>query len=369
LRLRPTVVPFRPTLAIARAVAGLGRSEDVQFSPNGRALAIAGFSRNTILVIQIDARFHPTWSVEAGYGVEILCKNFRAPHGIAWLDNETLAVANREAGMVIVPVPHSTATAERAQVAPLLLLGPGESSCIETPGCIAASALGNGFYDLFVCNTYSNHISRHVIRRGATVQAFASVKFLQSGLNIPDGLALTKSRELIAVSNHYERQVVVFRNDERNRTLRAEHTFDVPGYPHGLRFAHDDKLLLVADAGQPNVHVFARGAVGWTSAVRPHASVEVMDDETFQRGRGKLEEGGPKGVDVAPDGSLMVVTCETAPIAFFKFSGIRDLLSPVPSLRTAAQGACGAQGEERWAGTSDRGALGAGSPARASHRD
>ena len=42
-----------------------------------------------------------------------------------------------------------------------------------------------------------------------------------------------------------------------------------------------------------------------------------MDDATFLRGRYNPEEGGPKGIDVDRDMSVLATTCEHQPLAFF----------------------------------------------------
>ena len=83
-------------------------------------------------------------------------------------------------------------------------------------------------------------------------------------------------------------------------------------YPHGLRFAADDRRLLVADAGAPYVHVFAADG-SWQGASYPASTIRVMDDETFERARHNPQEGGPKGIDLDPRTKLLIVTSESTP--------------------------------------------------------
>ena len=42
----------------------------------------------------------------------------------------------------------------------------------------------------------------------------------------------------------------------------------------------------------------------------------------FQRGRTNDAEGGPKGVDIDNSGTILVVTCEEQPLAFFRVADL-----------------------------------------------
>jgi hypothetical protein len=53
-----------------------------------------------------------------------------------------------------------------------------------------------------------------------------------------------------------------------------------------------------------------------------------MDDAAFRQGNLNSEEGGPKGIDVSPDGQLMVVTRADQPVAFFRTSVVLDDHAP-----------------------------------------
>ncbi len=47
-------IDYDTTDEVRQAIARLGRTEDLAFSPDGRRLAIAGFARNRILVIDVE---------------------------------------------------------------------------------------------------------------------------------------------------------------------------------------------------------------------------------------------------------------------------------------------------------------------------
>jgi DNA-binding beta-propeller fold protein YncE len=88
-------------------------------------------------------------------------------------------------------------------------------------------------------------------------------------------------------------------------------------YPHGVRFASGDRHIVLADAGAPRVHVFASSDGGWHGVGYPTATIRVMDDDTFARGRHNPQEGGPKGIDVDPRTNVLVLTSACTPLSFF----------------------------------------------------
>jgi hypothetical protein len=89
-------------------------------------------------------------------------------------------------------------------------------------------------------------------------------------------------------------------------------------YPHGLRFSADGRHLFVADAGAPYLHIYAQDSDQWRGVHHPMASVRVMNDAVFEKGRYNPEEGGPKGLDLDAGSKILVVTSEFLPLAFFE---------------------------------------------------
>jgi hypothetical protein len=67
------------------AALALGRAEDVKFSPNKRRLAVASYSRNKIAVFEV--------CIAASH--EFSSDYLRQPHGVQFIDDETIIVANR----------------------------------------------------------------------------------------------------------------------------------------------------------------------------------------------------------------------------------------------------------------------------------
>jgi hypothetical protein len=325
---------FAPGPVVAERLHTLGRTEDVVFSPDQSRLAVAGYSRNKVLVLQFRiVSENGTLSVQSEACVELHCPDFRNPHGLAWIDDGTLVVANRGKDVVVVPVPTATRAGEAVEVEALLRLSEGREGLISSPGSVAVSRLNDEYVDVLVCNNYRHHVSRHILHRSNRFEAMSEVRLFEHGLRVPDGIAISADGDLVAVSNHDGKRIDVFGNEAGSGPqARPRFSLGIPHYPHGVRFGLEDRLILVADAGAPLVHVFARDGGAWKAARHPWLSIKVMDDAAFLRGRQNPEEGGPKGLDLLADGSLLVVSCEEVPVAFFDFRSVRDQLdAPDPT--------------------------------------
>jgi hypothetical protein len=84
-----------------------------------------------------------------------------------------------------------------------------------------------------------------------------------------------------------------------------------------LRFSADGRHLFVADAGAPYLHIYTQDPDQWRGVRHPVATVRIMDEAVFQRGRCNPENGGPKGLDIDTCSNILVVTSECQPLAFF----------------------------------------------------
>jgi hypothetical protein len=76
--------------------------------------------------------------------------------------------------------------------------------------------------------------------------------------------------------------------------------------------------MVVADAGSPFLHIYARGRATWQGSRDPLTSLSVMSEQVFLHGRHNPQEGGPKGVDLDEGMDVLVTTCESQPLAFFE---------------------------------------------------
>ena len=295
----------------------MGRTEDVRFAPSGRRLAFACYADERIAVADVEITRSASGPEIAVTSLELLqSPALHEPHGIDFVDDDTLVVGNRAGGIVPLRLPPPGVEGE------LTPIDGGQPRLVDAPGSVAVRSLGDGRHEVLACDNWANTVTRHTL--GGDGALTAGEVIARKWLDLPDGLALSGDGHWLAVSNHNSHNVLVFAyptvSEESDPVgiLRGVH------YPHGLRFVTGDRHLFVADAGAPHVHVFAASTGGWHGVGYPAAAIRVMDDETFARGHVSPEEGGPKGIDVEPRTSVLAVTSECQPLAFFDVAPALD---------------------------------------------
>jgi len=324
-------IAFTANEDVRAAIARLGRTEDAQFSPDGRRLVLVGLRRNRLLILDLEIALDAERPRVALTGfLEVASAALRYPHGAAWIDDWTLAIANRAGQITIFALPQGRPPATRVKLEPVRSIGGDDADLVKTPGSISVSPVGMGLFELLVCNNYVHHVTRLLVDQRDNYAVVTSEILLDDGIEVPDGIALSPSGRWIAVSNHGHHNVFLYRNGELLNGAGAPH--GVLGgirYPHGLRFAADEMSLLVADAGTPLVHIFKSEDGDWAGDRDPVKSIPVVSDAVFKRGNYNPQEGGPKGIALGPDDRLMVVSCEEQPLAFFDISGVLGPTEPV----------------------------------------
>ncbi len=322
---RTGLVPIQFDVACADDVATrlgiIGRTEDVAVSSGGNRLAIAGFNANLIAIVDFEVSLQARAGVALNSVEFVRSPELSRPHGVSFLDEEHLLVANRESELLLVHV--GARGGSNCQAPPTKVLVDGNARVpVRTPGSVVVRHITNVLSEVMVCNNYAHDVTRYVLDRSDGWRVVDAERLLAAGLDIPDGIAVSSSGDWIAISNHNRNSVYLYRYDEH---LRPESPPDGiltgPNYPHGLRFAADDRWLLVADAGLPYVHAFEAGDGDWTGERGPAATTRVMDDASFNRARYNPQEGGVKGLTVAGK-DMVVVTSECQPLGFFTLESI-----------------------------------------------
>ena len=299
---------------VSERLAALGRTEDVRLSPNGKRLAIACYATDRIAVADIVL----TTSEVRISRLELLSSSaIGEPHGVDFLDDQTMVVAGRRSGLAVFRLPAADAPPEAWDVAPLLTLPVHEPR--DTPGSVVARRIDADTHDLLVCVNWAHEVRRHVLAGGRlTPGTIAARRWLE----VPDGVAVSGDGAWTAVSNHATHTVLVYETSTLGEVAEPVGVLRGATYPHGLRFAADDSRLLVADAGAPYVHVFPAGNGGWRGASYPAVTIRVMDDGAFARFRTNPQEGGPKGIEVDPRTMVLMITSEAAPLSCFDVAAV-----------------------------------------------
>jgi hypothetical protein len=322
-------VPVKLTEPVRRALAAIGRTEDVRFSPDNRTLAIAGFQKKCCLLLRIDVRPSARRPrVAIADCVEVVSTGIRLVHGLDFLDDNTLAIANRDGFVSIIELPPPPWAGRTCEVPPRFQFSAAAGAAVHSPGSVAVIKDAGTGPVFLTCENFAHHVSRHELDPGPNYALGTSQVLFRRGLAIPDGIAVSRDGRWIAVSSHDTKDVKIFDASMPGGVdTEPIGVLSRAGYPHGLRFTSDDRRIVVADAGEPWVHIYERGE-SWQGEHAPARSVPVISDEAFQRGRFdpkigiNLQEGGPKGIDIDKTGSVLVATCEEQPLAVFALSQI-----------------------------------------------
>jgi hypothetical protein len=317
-------IEYTASPSVRRAVASLGQTEDVAFSPSNRRLAIAALLRNRITVFDIDIIPSPGGAhVALTGGVELSSPALQDPHGLAFIDDDTLIVMNRESGVALFKLPSGEKDVPSYEVLPMASWAVGGPTLFNRPGSVSVVRRDKDVCEILVCNGGGNSVTRHLLQREAGGAMTDSQVLLRKHLDLPDGVTVSPDRRWIAVSNHRTHSVLLYENSptldadaEPDGILRRVY------YPHGLCFTADGRYLIVADAGEPYLHIYAQHADEWRGVRHPVASVRIIDEAVFQTARHNAEEGGPKGLEIDAGSNVAVIASESRPLAFFDLPAI-----------------------------------------------
>lgn len=333
---------------VFQAIGALGRTEDVAWSPSGRRIALAGIAADQLLVLGVQCSLGDGKAMHLTDALEVNSPSLERPHGVYWINETLLAVANREGNLCIFDVPETTTEVWRScRLHPLATIDKSDTELLKSPGSLCARELGADLLELWVCNGFAHYVTHHLLDvRNGFAHLDAQV-LMRHGLETPDGVALDPAGAWVAISNHDRHLVAMYRNDESLQGA-AEPAAQLRGleYPHGLCFAAGGRVLLVADAGAPHIAVYARDAQGWDKDMAaPQVLVQVLEEEAFRKGQHNPREGGPKGLDVNERWGVLVATCQQQPLAFFDLQAFLP-----PTLRLEGRAA---ENEELVDATSD----------------
>jgi mannosyltransferase OCH1-like enzyme len=304
---------------VRKAICSLGRTEDLRFSPSGRRLAVAGYTNNKITVFDISAATSQQSSRIALTDVaEISSSYLSNPHGLDFIDEERILVANRDGQACIFKLPLNARGS--FELTPSAII---RSSIISVPGSVAVIKNKYGLNEALICNNYVHYVTRHQLDLNTETSGDNGEVLLRRWIDIPDGICASNDSRWMAVSNHGAHAVLIYENNsllnEKSNPVGILRGVD---YPHGLRFCFDDRIILVADAGSPYVHMYEKDNSDWRGVYNPFHSFRVLNRDDYLRGRHNPEEGGPKGIDVSHPLNVLVSTSEMQPLNFFDLKAV-----------------------------------------------
>lgn len=312
-------IEYTAPQSVLDAIASLGRTEDVRFSPSNRRLAVASFFRNRIVVFDIDiASSRSATTVALTGGVALSSPALRWPHGVDFIDDDTLIVTSRGSDVALFTLPPGEREVRTHDTLPMARWPADKTTFLNAPGSVAVTRAEKDVYEVLICNNNGHTVTRHLVDRDGGGAIRHSEVLLREYLDIPDGVSVSPDRRWIAVSNHRTHNVFLYEiSPALNAAAEPDGILRRVHYPHGLRFCGDGRHLFVADAGAPYLHIYARDPDQWRGVRHPVATVRIMDDAVFRRGQHNPEEGGPKGLDIDAHSNVVAVTSDSPPLAFF----------------------------------------------------
>ena len=311
-------INFEAPQQVRKAIASLGRTEDVKLSPSNRQLIIADHFSDKIVVfgVSIDSSQNSK-HITLDSVTKISSKYLQRPHGLDFIDDKRIVVANRAGQACIFELP-SNAT-DNCELEPLAIFKFDE---ISSPGSVAVIKNEQGSYEALICSDYTNKVTRHLLELGEGCSVKNDRVLLNKWIQFPDGICVSKDNKWIAVSNHNTHAVFLYKNDSSLNARSVPDGILRHYYPHGLRFVSADRFLIAASAGSPYVNVYQALDSDWRGVRSPILSIKVLSNEDYLRARISREDGGPKGIDINNAMDVLVMTCEQHPLAFFELDPI-----------------------------------------------
>jgi len=317
---------FEVTPEAREAISDLGRTEDLELSPSRRRLAIAAFTKNKIVVF--DLHIGPSVTVPRISISNPVCfasTTLNHPHGLVFLDEDTIVVTNRHRFVDIFRLPRAGGRPDADDIRPLRTIARVGMRGLISPGSIAGYPRAGGRHRLIICDNYANQVTALTLTPRGKYRVRGHRVLLEKNLFIPDGVSVSADRAWLAVSNHVPGTIFIYPNLRRlNRWSKPVAVLHGMDCPHGIRFSADARHILTVDAAQPYLYVFEARDGRWQGEYRPVTTVRILDEATYLRGRSNPEEGGPKGIDLDTERNILAMTCEFQPLAFYD---LRQLLS------------------------------------------
>ena len=305
-----SVIEFDSSAGSVQTLAmpgGLHRSEGIGYSSSGNIIAIATSDTNTVFLFRrrADGQFEttPYWTLS---GPE---SQLTYPHDVSFAsfgEHELLAVAQRGGSIAIY---QKGIANENYGPEPIFEIC-GPTTTLKYSDGVAFVPPDNDH--VAACNLETGTISFYQKTSSSPLCFDLQPVFelRHRSLADPDGLAFSRCGQWLAVANHGNHSVSIFRRrhrivsrDKLEYGPRPVTVIKDPGlrHPHSVAFCPETNHLVVTNSGANYFSVYAQTMgvlnLGWSQS--PIAQKIVGPDALFQRvnARNKME-GGPKGIAI-----------------------------------------------------------------------
>jgi hypothetical protein len=321
------LIPYTTTPEVQKVIDVMGRTEDMQFSPDRKWLAVAGFRNSKLYLYATNILTENNSKViHLDNSMVLDSSSIREPHGLHYMDDRHLLIANRAGAIVILRIPDLTEDNAEYKIKPVATIRTSLKCRVKSPGSICSYRMEDGRYRVLACNNYIDTVTSHIVTLGEKVTVENEGVLIRKNLAIPDGICLSPDNQWLAVSNHSHGTVLMYRFDENlHKNSDPDGVLEGIVCPHAIRFSQDGKMVLVADSASAYMHLYHRRGDGWTETQKPEKTIRILEDDVFKAGRANAQEGGLKGTDIVHDENLLVVCCEHLGMAFFHLDEVLDM--------------------------------------------
>lgn len=287
------------------------RTEDVCVSPSKKYIAFTGFETHKILILSINTQLN----IFDKYLV-VTCKGFKKPHGVAWLDDNTLVVANRFLNTIVFSFLNEDVSDTHKNITVYDIL---KHQIIKDYkdykcSCVRACHRSDTTYDIFVCSNTEGYVLQFTYDTSLHSTLNSHVLF-DSVLAIPDGIALNKNKSLIAVTDYKHSSTFIFHYSFNTYESTLIATLKGAKFPHGVVFLNDSKILTTC-GGTPYVYEYSNTKEIWGGEYMFTSKYRCVEEELYNKHHINEMEGGAKGIDVYDN--YIITTCESTPFFMLK---------------------------------------------------
>src|SRR6266516_5043510 len=161
-------IQYTAPQSVTDAVGSLGRTEDVRFSRSNRRLAVASFIRNRIVVFDIDsASSLGATQVALTGGLELSSPALQWPHGLDFIDDNTLIVTSRGSDVALFKLPPGEEIVRTHEVLPIARWPANGTTLLNAPGSVAVTRVKEDVGEVLICNNDGHTVTRHLLDRAA----------------------------------------------------------------------------------------------------------------------------------------------------------------------------------------------------------
>ncbi len=323
------LISYSAAPEVEKLISGMGRTEDMKFSPDYRWLAILSYDDNVIYLYSTNIKYRNNAKiVDIQKYIIIRSKCLREPHGISFIENTHIIIANRAGVISILNLPADSENNTEVKIEPIATIKSNYKCRVKTPGSVASFKVDDGNFRVLACNTFIHTVTAHNVNVLRDIKVKNEGVLIREGLSIPDGICVSPDGNWVAVSNHSTGTVLLYRLEpELNKKTKPCGVLEGIVCPHAIRFSKDGHMLFVADAGSPYMHIYKTPHGDWRSTQKPYKSIRMLSEDVFSLGRYNAEEGGIKGIDIDCKNNILAVTCEHLPLAFYDLDDVLGMSS------------------------------------------